>query len=207
MDSNANTSVSKIALTGGGTRTTSLSDEIQEPQPQFLIGEPDKEAASSTSSSSLIMRSEHPQEFPSTKIFRSTESLPDTIQGSWTKIARANMSVDLSADLVRIGRLPSNWGGPGSQSLRPKSLQNFLEFWLAIRDNAAEPEITLAPDGTLHAEWFKSPRQRLDVRFADQKAFFGLLTNNSILEGADDLGTVAGILKLHHARPLLWSAR
>lgn len=136
----------------------------------------------------------------------SADSLPETILTSWSRIAHANMSVRMYRDLVRIGMQPQGWRA-GSLALRPASLKNFLEFWLAARDSAVEPELTLAPDGSLHAEWFKSPRQRLDIRFLDHGAVFGLFTNNDVLEGAQRSNYVASILKTHQAKPLTWSAR
>lgn len=137
----------------------------------------------------------------------STASLPSAISASWSRIAQANMTVWMYAKLVRLAAQPPGWRGPGSLALRPLSLKNFLEFWGMVRDSAEEPELALAPDGTLHAEWYKSARQRLDVRFAHPKILFGLFTGNSVLEGADNLKTVAQILKLHHAEPLSWSSR
>jgi hypothetical protein len=137
----------------------------------------------------------------------SANSLPDSILSSWTRIARAGMSVGMYDDLVRIAARPPGWGGPSSLGLRPASLRNFLEFWSSVRDAASEPELTLAPDGTLHAEWFKSARQHLDVRFLEQRVIFGLFANNSILEGAEHRDMVAQVLKAHRAKPLSWSAR
>jgi hypothetical protein len=134
-------------------------------------------------------------------------SLPQSILSSWSRIAQANMSVRMYGDLVRIAAQQPGWRGLGSRGLRPASLRNFLEFWSAIRDGAAEPELALAPDGTLHAEWFKSQRQRLDVRFLDHQVLFGLFANNTILEGAEHRDTVAQILNAHHAKPLSWSSR
>jgi hypothetical protein len=137
----------------------------------------------------------------------SSNTLPEAILRSWSRIARANMSVRMYGDLVRIANQPPGWRGPGSLRLRPASLKNFLEFWSIVRNDAAEPELALAPDGTLHAEWFKSQRQRLDVRFLEHKVVFGLIASNSILEGAEQQNTVAQILKSHHAQPLSWSGR
>jgi len=136
----------------------------------------------------------------------SSNSLPMSILANWSKIARANMSVGMYADLVRIAGAQDGWRGSGSLSLRSESLNDFLEFWSTVRDDAVEPEVALAPDGSLHAEWFKSMRRRLDVRFAKQRAFFGLFTNDGILEGVDHLNAVAQILKSHHSKPLTWSA-
>ena len=136
-----------------------------------------------------------------------TDSLPESIWTSWGRIAQANMSVRMLGDLVRIAAAGDGWRGAGSRALRAGSLANFLEFWSLIRADAKEPELALAPDGSLHAEWFESQRRRLDVRFADKHVFFGLFSNNTIVEGVDDLKTVAQILRLHRAAPLKWSAR
>jgi hypothetical protein len=137
----------------------------------------------------------------------SANSVPDSILAVWTRIGSANMSVRMYRDIVRLAMQPSGWRGPGSFALRSSSLKDFLEFWYAVRDEAAEPEVTLAPDGSIHAEWFKSPRERLDVRFAEKKVIFGLLTSKSILEGAENINLVALILKSHRSQPLKWVAR
>jgi hypothetical protein len=136
-----------------------------------------------------------------------TGALPNTISENWGDIVNAGMSVGMYGDLVRMATAPSGWRGPGSLALRPLSLKKFIAFWLAIRDVAKEPELTLAPDGSLHAEWFKSARQHLDVRFADKNVIFGILNQENIVEGAEQPNTVAEFLKLHHAKPLSWSAR
>jgi hypothetical protein len=153
----------------------------------------------------VAIKSQRPS--TSTQQPASVNSLPESLLTSWSRIAQANMSVRMYRDLVRIGMQPPGWRGPGSLGLRPASLRNFLEFWLAVRSSAVEPELALAPDGTLHAEWFKSPRQRLDVRFLDRNLVFGLFTNNNVLEGAEKHNIVALILKAHQAKPLSWSAR
>ena len=137
----------------------------------------------------------------------SANTLPSALLSMWSRIAHANMSVRLYDDLVRVAGQPDGWRGPGTMALRPSSLKNFLDFLLLVRDVATEPELALAPDGSLHAEWYKSPRQRLDVRFGEHNVVFGLLTSNNILEGAENQEMVALILKCHKAQPLKWDAR
>ena len=110
-------------------------------------------------------------------------------------------------EAVRLASIAPGWRGPGAQSMKVSSLNRFLHFWSLIRDDAVEPELALAPDGSIHAEWFKSLRQRLDIRFTDPNVRFGMFTNNNILEGADKLSTVAQILKDHHAKPLTWQPK
>jgi hypothetical protein len=102
----------------------------------------------------------------------STNALPEAIWSSWAEIARSNMSVRMYNDLVRLAAAPDGWRGSGSMGLRIASLISFLKFWSLIRDEATEPELALAPDGSLHAEWFESPRKRLDIRFAETSVFF-----------------------------------
>jgi hypothetical protein len=142
---------------------------------------------------------------PTHRVTISTEALPPTIVASWGPIQHADMSSAMYDKLVRLASAPAGRVSV-SDPLNASSLRHFLQFWSMVRDEAVEPELGLAPDGSIHAEWFKSVRQRLDVRFAGSKARFGLFTSNNILEGAENLTTVAKILKLHHAKPLKWGA-
>jgi hypothetical protein len=136
-----------------------------------------------------------------------TAAAPPTIVAAWGAIRQARMSSEMYGKLVRLASIAPGWRGPGAQSMKVSSLNQFLHFWSLIRDDAVEPELALAPDGSIHAEWFKSLRQRLDIRFADSNVRFGMFTNNNILEGADKLSTVAQILKDHHAKPLTWQPK
>jgi hypothetical protein len=145
------------------------------------------------------------QSSPSPRIV-GTSAAPKSIVDTWGAITRAGMTAEMYAKLVRLASLPPGWRGPGARALRASSLAQFLHFWSLVRPNATEPELALAPDGSVHAEWFKSPRQRLDVRFAENNVRFGMFVNHNILEGADKLVTVANILKSHHAKPLTWRA-
>lgn len=107
-------------------------------------------------------------------------------------------------NLVRLASAPDGWAGPTSKALHPPAILRFLSFWTLIRDEAAEPALTLAPDGSLVAEWFKSERQRLDVRYLPRGVVFGLITPKNILEGAESAETLAAILKVHPQKPLQW---
>jgi len=138
---------------------------------------------------------------------QTADTLPTSLLANWGRIAQANISVRMYNDLMRVATRPPGWRGPGSLALRPSSLKNFLEFWSAVRDGASEPQLSLAPDGSIHAEWYKSARQRLDARFLDQKVIFGLFANKSILEGIEPRELLVTILKAHHAKPMTWSAR
>lgn len=133
-----------------------------------------------------------------------TNSLPAVILASQGKMAEAGISTRMYDDLVRLANRGDGWRGPGSKSLQLTSLNNFLNFWAKIRDEASEPELALAPDGAIHAEWNASPQRRLDVRFSGDRMIFGLLTSKSIIEGADKADIIAKILRSHYAKPLLW---
>jgi hypothetical protein len=143
--------------------------------------------------------SERPRQTP-------TSAAPRKIIDAWGAITQAGMSACMYAKLVRLASVPPGWRGPATRELRDSSLTQFLHFWSLVRADAAEPELALAPDGSIHAEWFKSPRQRLDVRFAENNVRFGLFVTNNVLEGMDKLTTVANILQAHHAKPLRWRA-
>lgn len=130
-----------------------------------------------------------------------TNAVPPAIQANWGRIAQARLPVHMYRSILRIATLQA-------PALVPISLAYFLEFWRRVAADAVEPELVLAPDGTVHAEWFRSPRQRLDVRFAASgKAVFGLFANTDVLEGAYNTEAVATLLAAHPARPLQWSAK
>jgi hypothetical protein len=132
-----------------------------------------------------------------------TNTLPPSISANWGKIAKARMTHHMYANLLRVAAANLVLGSRKS-ALNATSLADFFDFWARIRVASAEPEFALAPDGTLSAEWFKSQRQRLDVQFVGRKVIFGLIANNNILEGADNLQTVAALLKSHPSKPLQW---
>jgi len=135
-----------------------------------------------------------------------TSSVPTSIASSWSEIAQADLTVQLYDRLLQIAAAPAGWRGPGSKPLKAESLQSFLTFWLEVRSDAAEPELALAPDGTLHAEWYHSHRKRLDIRFGGSQLVFGLFANNLIHEGTERANTLASLLKSHPSKPLRWHA-
>jgi len=143
---------------------------------------------------------------PEKEALSQTMSMPTSILANWNEIAEADFTVSLYMHLVRLAKKPAGWRGPGSLPLQSSSVRKFLAFWKEVRDDAVEPEVALAPDGTLHAEWYRSDRQRLDIRFADSKLFFGLFDRGRVIEGADDLLISALILKSHQSKPLRWGS-
>jgi len=130
----------------------------------------------------------------------SAASLPTAIADNWGKIGSLNLDPEM---LARIMRLAAAAGA--TRSLTSRSLNDFLDFWKLVRFSATAPELTVAPDGTLYAEWFKSRRQRLDLRFTPRAVIFGLIDGNTINEGAQPAEIVAATLKAHPSKPLRWS--
>jgi hypothetical protein len=114
------------------------------------------------------------------------------------------MSVKMYGNLVKLAGTPDGWAGPHSKGLNVAAINRFLSFWQLIRDEAVESVLTLTPDGCLMAEWFKSDRQRLDVKYSPRAVIFGLITPKNVLEGAESAETVATILKFHPQKPLRW---
>jgi hypothetical protein len=137
----------------------------------------------------------------------SSNAIQSTISDNWGVISSSGMSVALFDRLVRLSGSRDGWHGPGSLSLSGKSLRAFLAFWSLIRSYAVEPEMALAPDGTLNAVWYRGMKQQLDTRFVDGNVVFGLFSGNSILEGTDKTAIVADLLLSHPAKPLTWSPK
>ena len=129
------------------------------------------------------------------------DSLPTAILENWSKLASIQLTSRFYNRLLRAA--VSQRGMP----LKTGPLRAFLDFWLVVRSSAVTPEIVIAPDGSLHAEWYKSDRDRLDIRFTDRQAFFGLFANKEIYEGVTNPAYLANILLKHPARPLRWNPR
>lgn len=182
MTTNYKTSISNFDITVGEPAVDSLGSGRQIPT----------ESHSSKAAESAITREP-----------RSTTSvLPDAVAANWGKISKARLTKQMYGNIVRVATQSRGM----APAVTAASLGNFLEFWMRIRNAAVEPEVVLAPDGTLYAEWYKSKHQRLDVRFTVNKAIFGLFAGSSILEGAERPETVANLLKQHAAKPLQWAA-
>jgi len=129
-------------------------------------------------------------------------ALPQIIERNWSRIALADLTVGLVSRLVSAAAATERNRKPLSE----KALERFFRFWRSVKDQASEPEIVPTPDGGLHAEWFKSPSQRLDIKFSESNVFFGLINGKKILEGAYDQDTVAAILKNNPSQPLRWGS-
>jgi hypothetical protein len=136
-----------------------------------------------------------------------SNALPDSILANWGAIADARFSIRMYNDIVRISSRPAGWRGPGSSALQASSLESFLRFWLRVKAEAAEPELALAPDGTMHAEWSKGPQKRLDIRFLNHdQLIFGFISGTNIIEGSDRAEIVTEMLRSHYAKPLTWKS-
>jgi hypothetical protein len=135
----------------------------------------------------------------------STEAMPAALISNWTKLKSSGLSSRFYSRLVRLASDRFSSGPPRTpERLQPTSLSNFLDFWEKIEEVAAEPEISLSNDGSVVAEWFRSPEQRLDIKFGQNTAMFGLFNKRNILEGAEKKDLVALILLSHDAKPLQW---
>ena len=177
--------------------TSGLSLNLLEPQAEAMTTTP------IVSHTSQYLRSSVIGIIPAGARSDTTSVLPKAIADNWGKVLRAHVSEAMQSRLIRIA---SARRGPNAKALTTQSLGDFLDFWNQVKIDAVEPEITVAPDGTLCAEWFRSPQQKLDVRFALGRAVFGLFSRRGILEGSESLGNVALYLRNHSARPLQWSA-
>lgn len=179
-----------------GTNTTAVSGLGDTGQPQAP-----PQAPAPAQSTSAVAGGQSP--VPSGSV---TDALSGAIRANWGKLTQAALSDRMYQQIQRIATVPDDTR-PGSRLLGTNCLSNFLEFWARVHNDATEPDLVLAPDGTLYAEWFKSGRQKLDVRFTSSTVTFGLFANADILEGAQQPQAVAAILSAHAAKPLRWSPR
>jgi hypothetical protein len=146
-----------------------------------------------TSSSSFPTRSLN-------RVQPSSASIPSSIEENWNDILQADLSPKLYNRLLKLA------ASAADSPLRTKSIRDFLDFWSLIKVDAKEPELAMDPNGALHAEWFKTDQERLDIRFARHEAVFGLFAKRSIFEGTEiDFQRLADILRSHSAKPLLWT--
>lgn len=113
-----------------------------------------------------------------------TDAQPKAIQDNWHSLATSDLTDATFSKIEKISALPNEWRGPGSSKLSPSSLRRFLQLWKLISGDAAEPFLSLTPNGNLYAEWHASWRRHLDVEFtADGQIYFGFFHNSNVLEG------------------------
>lgn len=130
----------------------------------------------------------------------STSVVPQSISANWMLLAKSGLSEPAYKAILRLGSKPLGWNGPGSFPLDARSLTNFLNFWIQVRNVATEPDLVLTPKGNIQAEWFKSPRQFLEIDFRSENepSFFGLFDNREVvLEGSAPASEIMQIV-LHH---------
>lgn len=182
-----------------GTRSTTTVDDIAGYQPDDgSISSPVRSTARESSNTVPGLSSLGGASGADTAMF------PEALTPFWTELLKTDVSVGLYRDLVRLaigGR------GPAAVPLRRDSLKSFVQFWGLVHNQAVAPEIALAPDGTIHAEWYQSPTRRLDVRFAIPKVYFGLFDGSEVLEGVQRPEDLARMLVSHRSRPLSRSSR
>lgn len=82
---------------------------------------------------------------------------------------------------------------------------DFLRFLELSQEPRTKPELYLAPNGMLVAEWYKSSRSHLDVEFAgNDECYFGLFAPRKTIEGAGSVSDLTSILSRHSSRPMKW---
>jgi hypothetical protein len=133
-----------------------------------------------------------------------TDALPAALTANWTRLNASNFSAKFYTRLLRLAGERFN-NAVKKEPLRSESLSNFLRFWEHIKAEAREPDVAISKDGSIHAEWFKSRRQHLDMKFLDDRILFGLIDGDKILEGAESRELVHLILTSHGSKPFQWS--
>ncbi len=116
-------------------------------------------------------------------------AVPDAVENNWVLLAKSKLS---RKTYGRILGLAQEAASPGRAALRPGSLRTFLSFWDAVSVLAPEPEVTLARNGNLVAEWHKRWNRHLDVELKeDGMVLYGLFTGKIVNEGRDTADALA----------------
>lgn len=116
-------------------------------------------------------------------------AVPYAVANNWVLLAKSKLS---RKTYGRILRLAQEAESPGRAALRPGSLRTFLSFWDTVSVLASEPEVTLARNGNLVAEWHRTWNCHLDVEFKeDGMVLYGLFTGRIVSEGRDAVDALA----------------
>lgn len=133
-----------------------------------------------------------------------TSQMPESALLLWPQFLSNNLTMKLVNSIVHLLSAKGGAGEGRKKPLSHESLNAFLEFWDGVKDVAIDPDLSLAPDGTLVAEWYNSVNRRLDVRFLGKDVVFGLIAGARILEGVDSQKSVILMMRNHPASPLKW---
>ncbi len=116
-------------------------------------------------------------------------AVPYAVANNWVLLAKSKLS---RKTYGRILRLAEEAESPGRAALRPGSLRTFLSFWDTVSGLDSEPEVTLARNGNLVAEWHRRWNCHLDVEFKeDGMVLYGLFTGRIVSEGRDSADALA----------------
>jgi hypothetical protein len=137
------------------------------------------------------------------------ETIPDSIRSNWYRLKQSGLPVKAFGELVSAASSPDRVSGRGKRPLSPKSLENFLLFWEAVANHAAEPVLSIAPSGYIVAEWYNDSEHSLVVMTdGDDKLFFSLFDEGRPVEGFENTASTTNVINMFLARrqnPFLWS--
>jgi hypothetical protein len=135
-----------------------------------------------------------------------SNAVPEPIANNWTKIVSSGISPSLFRRLLALGARPDQWRGPGSSALTNDAVAAFVTFWEAVRNEAVEPSLALTSSGGIEAQWYRSPREHLHIRYrSPERVFVSLFFRpERIWEGVDTAESVARHTREHDSRPLTW---
>ena len=119
-------------------------------------------------------------------------AVPDAMANNWVSLAKSKTSGKMGKIYGRILRLAQEAESPGRVALRTGSFRTFLSFWKTVGVLAPEPEVTIARNGNLIAEWHKRWNRHLDVEFKeDGMVLYGLFIGSIVSEGRESAASLA----------------
>ncbi len=135
--------------------------------------------------------------------------IPDAIRTNWYLLSRSKLPERAFNDLMTAASSHERTYGGLMKPLSWESLRGFLGLWKAVRDNSAEPVLSISPTGDVIAEWFSDPDNSLVIMATgDGDLIYSLFDRGKPCEGTVDSETLGNMIAMFLARdpnPFGWS--
>ena len=135
--------------------------------------------------------------------------MPPAVAACWFLLSQSRLSEDTFNYLVSAASNRVTRVAEGLRPLNARSLATFLHFWIAVRIQAAEPEIAISPKGNIQVEWTKDEDDFLVLEFQPTgEIMFSLWQDGYPTEGmksANRAQELVNMLDAMDENPLSWS--
>jgi hypothetical protein len=137
--------------------------------------------------------------------FAPSSAVPHAIRMNWGLLSDPKLSKQFRSRLLTLAGATDGWRGEGSRAMSPSALTTLLTFLRSSLGHAVEPEIALTQEGGVLAQWFKSPKEYLDLTFRpDNSVYFGLFDRGTVYEGVDNSSRVLQFVRTISPAAMRW---